>query len=132
MALAGSGATTLVGLMVSDGWAAVRGRIARLVARGGDVATAERELDSARAGLVAAQEDGDAEATSDYVAEWTPRLRRLFRADPDAGRQLLDALEELSGPRPGTCGNVYNSISGGSYHAPVIQARDLHGGQSIG
>ncbi|MDI5972407.1 hypothetical protein POF50_024220 [Streptomyces sp. SL13] len=129
VALAGSGASTLVGLMVSDGWEQVRRRIARLLARDGDVPSAEAELERARDGVVAARDDGDEEAESDYVEEWTPRLRRLLRRDPDAGRQLLALLAELGGAAPSqSAGSVHNTISGGVQHGPVFQGRDFFGG----
>ncbi len=129
LALAGSGASTLVGLMVSEGWTAVRQRIARLLARGEDVASAAAELDRSRDEVVAARAGGDADAESVTVEEWTPRLRRFFRNDPDAGRQLLALLEELRGETGAERSNtVHNMISGGVQHGPVIQGRDFSGG----
>ena len=128
-ALAGSGASTLVGLMVSDGWAAVRQRVARLVARDGDVASAEAELQRSRDEVVAARSAGDEQAESESVEEWTPRLRRFLRSHPEAGRELLALLEELRGESPSErAGSVHNSVSGGVQHGPVIQGRDFSGG----
>lgn len=129
LSLAGSGASTLVGLMVSDGWAVVRQRIARLLARDEEVAATERELERSRDEVLAARDGGDAEAEAESVEEWTPRLRRLFRDAPDAGRQLLALLEELqreTGAEP--TGAVHNVISGGVQRGPVIQGRDFSGG----
>ena len=129
LSLAGSGATTLVGLMVSDGWAAVRQRIARLLARNGDVESAEAELQRSRDEVASALAGGDAQAEAESIEEWTPRLRRLFRSDPDAGRQLLSLLEELRGETGAKAdGSVHNVISGGVQHGPVVQGRDFSGG----
>ena len=129
LTLAGSGASTLVGLMVSDGWTAARQRIARLLARDGDVASSEAELQRSRDAVVAARDGGDEEAESESVEEWTPRLRRLFRGDPDAGRQLLALLEELRGGESSEpSGAVRNTISGVVQHSPVVQGRDFSGG----
>jgi hypothetical protein len=128
LTLAESGASTLVELMISDGWATVRQRIAGLLARDGDVASAEAELERSRDGLVADRAAGDWEAESDYAEEWTPRLRRLMRNDPEGGRQLLTLLEESrveSGAE--LAGAVHNVISGGVRHGPVIQGRDFSG-----
>lgn len=127
--LAGSGASTLVGLMVSDGWAAVRQRIARLLARDGDVAFAEAELQRSRDEVVAARRAGDELAEPESVEEWTPRLRRFLRNDPEAGRELISFLEELR-EETGTerVGSVHNSVSGGVQHGLVIQGRDFSGG----
>ena len=60
MALAGSAATTLVGLMVSDSWTHTKDRFARLFARGGAEDEMAETLDTARAELVVARATGDA------------------------------------------------------------------------
>ena len=132
LTLAGSGASTLVGLMVSDGWAAARRRIARLLARDGNVALAEAELQRSRDEVAAARAEGDEQAESESVEEWTPRLRRFLRDDPAAGRRLLALLEELRGEAGAEpAGTVHNVISGGVQHGPVVQGRDFSGGLSF-
>ncbi|MFG1711016.1 hypothetical protein ACFLIM_48445 [Nonomuraea sp. M3C6] len=60
MALAGSAATTLVGLMISDSWAHTKDKLARFFARSGAEDEIAKTLDTARAELVAARETGDA------------------------------------------------------------------------
>lgn len=126
MALASSGASTLVGLMVSDGWAQVRGRVARLLARDGDTASAEGELERSRDEVVAARAAGDADAGADFEDEWGLRFRRFLRSDPEAARQLFAVLNEMSGGGAAP-GSVSNAISGGEQHAPVLQGRDFSG-----
>lgn len=135
-ALASSGATTLVGAMVSDAWAQVRDRVAGYFARrddGGPGAAADTvagELDVARAELTSAARQDDAEAAADIEAEWRARLRRLLRSDPEAAdrlRALLAELEPLAAPPapPAVHNEVHNSITGGTQHGPVIQTHTI-------
>ncbi|NBM21214.1 hypothetical protein, partial [Streptomyces sp. GC420] len=99
-ALAASGATTLVGLMVSETWTQTRDRVARFFARGAGEGPAEEELGASRAELVAAREAGDELAAADVEAGWRMRLRHLLRADPEAAEELRELLAEL-GPEAG-------------------------------
>ncbi len=128
VALAGSGASTLVGLMVSDGWEQVRRRVARLLARDGDEASAEAELERSRDGVVAARDAGDEDGEADYRDEWSARLRRFLRNDPQAARELFALLAELGPPPERDTGGVHNTISGDVRHSMVVQGRDFSGG----
>lgn len=119
VALASSGASTLVGLMVSDGWAQVRGRVARLLARDGDVSSAEGELERSRDEVIAARTAGDDDAGTQFEDEWAVRFRRFLRSDPDAARQLFAELRAAA---------VNNEVSGGTFNGPVVQAGAIHGG----
>lgn len=47
--------------------------------------------------------------------------------DPDFAEALATWQRETQSLRTGA-GNTHNEISGGIYQAPVIQARDIHGG----
>lgn len=126
-ALAASGATSLVGLMVSDAWGQVRGRLAAFFARGGDGGTVGGQLDSSRAELVAAQQAGDADTAADVADEWRARLRRVLRADPAAAAELRALLDEFGSPTgSGSISVVHNTFSGTAYNSPVIQARDVN------
>ena len=119
-ALAASGATTVVGLMATDGWIAVRSRVVALLRRGGrakEDADLEDELDQECSEATAAREDGDATAIADLEAVWRTRLRRLLREDPAAATALRELIAE-SNPAPGA---VHNIISGGEFHQAVIQ-----------
>jgi len=128
--LAASGATTLVGLMVSDAWAQVRDRVARFLARDGDAADSaavERQLQEDRQELVAARDAGDGGTAADVEAGWRLRLRRLLLADPAAAAELRALLAELE-PRPtgGPVVVVHNTFSGGSVRdGTVIQGQDF-------
>ncbi|MFF2008531.1 hypothetical protein ACFVWY_05570 [Streptomyces sp. NPDC058195] len=121
-ALATTGATALVGLMVSDAWAQARQRVAGFLARGGDTDGVDEELEASRAELVAAQDGTEPGIAADIEEEWRLRLRRALRADPSAAgdlRHLLDEIAPGGGPAPTL--TVHNTVSGGTQHAPVFQ-----------
>ncbi|MFE3598484.1 hypothetical protein ACFXP3_11790 [Streptomyces sp. NPDC059096] len=125
VALATAGATALIQQMATDGWSGARDRVARfLAARGwGSAESVGTDLDTARAELTAARQEDDAEAVDDLHAEWRGRLRRTLRADPAAAAELRSLLDELSPEVPGQqVRDIHNSISGGTYNEPVIQA----------
>ena len=112
--LATSGATTLVGLMVTDAWTQARDRVVALFGR----ARAEdltAQLEVVRGEIVAG---GDAtEATS----ELAPKLRRALAAEPDVADELLALLAELT-PQAAEPGSFRNTINGGTFHGTVVQA----------
>jgi hypothetical protein len=110
--LAVSGANTLVGLMASDGWQAVRSRVAALFRHRDDVAG---ELEESRAELTAAA--GTA---------WRLRLRRLLRDDPAAAAALRELIAEYASDADRTV--VHNTISGGDIRGSVIQTGTVNGG----
>ncbi|MDG9716406.1 hypothetical protein [Streptomyces sp. DH24] len=125
-ALAASGATTLVGLMVSETWTQARERVARFFARGGDGETAERELSVAQGELVAARGAQDEAAVADIEAEWRVRLRRALEADPAAAEDLRSLLAELAPEGGGApAATVRNSVSGGTQYGPVFQGQQI-------
>jgi hypothetical protein len=127
-ALAASGATTLVGLMVSETWAQARDRLTRFFARGGDERAVDEELCLSRIELVAAREAEDEEAAADIEAGWRTRLRRALQADPGAAEELRALLAEVApdgGSKP--LGTVHNVISGGVQNGPVFQGERFSG-----
>ncbi|MEU9131415.1 hypothetical protein AB0D08_25465 [Kitasatospora sp. NPDC048540] len=126
VALATSGASTLVGLMVTELWTEARGRFASLFGRRSEAVG--EELEEVRRELLCA--DDQAAAAVGAEAEWEARLRRALAADPEAAAQLRALLDELAphqepAPAPGS---VHNSITGrGVYNEPVIQAGYVQG-----
>ncbi|MFD4177276.1 hypothetical protein [Streptomyces anulatus] len=123
-ALAASGATAFVGLMVTEAWTQARGRVARFLARGEDVDVIDAELEESREELTAARAAADDEAVADVEEEWRIRLRRALRANPEAAdelRTLLDELSPLGAAAPEV--SVTNSISGGTQNGPVFQGQ---------
>ncbi|MFJ4709278.1 hypothetical protein ACIP6I_31115 [Streptomyces anulatus] len=125
-ALAASGATAFVGLMVTEAWTQARGRVARFLARGEDVDVIDAELEESREELTAARAAADDEAVADVEEEWRIRLRRALRANPEAADELRTLLEELSpleSAGPGPAVSVTNTISGGTQNGPVFQGQ---------
>jgi hypothetical protein len=122
VALIGTGATTVVGLMVTDAWEQAKQRVVRLLARGGEADTVVGELDESRSALVAATGTTDEDLASDLTASLRLRLRRLLEQDPGAAEELRHLVDEF-GPaaQPGPRESVHNSITGGTQHSPVIQ-----------
>ncbi|MFF2806901.1 hypothetical protein ACFVT2_06895 [Streptomyces sp. NPDC058000] len=136
VALATAGATTLVQQMATEGWAAVRRRMASLLARrrgAEEEAAVERELDQARTDVVIAREDGDEEVAQGVEVVWKARLRRLLAEDPAAAAELRQLLDEVAPQQQaqGTVRDIHNNISGGS-HGMVMQvgliSGDVQGG----
>lgn len=97
-ALASSGATTLVGLMVSDAWAQVRDRLVRLLGRGGDAGVFAAELGLSREELAAARESGDEGVAADVEEAWRSLLEEVLRSDPAAVGRLRVLLRQLGSP----------------------------------
>ncbi|WUT47381.1 hypothetical protein OG929_35975 [Streptomyces pseudovenezuelae] len=127
-ALATSGATTLVGLMVSDTWVQARDRLVRIFARGDDEDSAAEELRLSRRELMAARDAADDDAVADIEAGWRIRLRRALEADPLVAEELGSMLAEFA-PAAGDVApqTVRNSISGGVQHGPVLQGQSYSG-----
>lgn len=121
-ALAASGATTLVSLMVTDSWTQVRELTTRLLSS--TVPAVAADLDDARDRLLAADTGTSARTAQDMTAQWRDYLHHLLltrRVTDEDLRGLLASLRQFdtSGPGPDV---VRNDISGGVQHGPVIQA----------
>ncbi|MEV4532025.1 hypothetical protein [Streptosporangium sp. NPDC049304] len=121
IALAASGATTLVTLMISDAWGQTKERIAHMLGRDEDEKDdLLQELELSRATLLLALERGDGGQAATIEAKWRSRLLHLLRSDPS----LTDKLRSLPAPPAGT---VYNHISGRVRSGLVIQAGRIEG-----
>ncbi|MFI6346838.1 hypothetical protein [Streptomyces sp. NPDC050560] len=127
-ALATSGATVLVQQMVGDGWAHVRDRVAAFFSRADGAADGaprdgtRRELDRSRDELIAARDAGDEEAVADVQAGWRARLRSTLRADPQLAGELRTLLDEMYPASSRDDASIHNTINGGVFNQPVIQA----------
>ncbi|HEY8984339.1 MAG TPA: hypothetical protein VIU15_32780 [Streptomyces sp.] len=133
VALAGTGATTIVGLMATEAWDQVRQRVVRLFTRGGDTnamdgdtsapdggaSALDGELTASRAALIASPD----EETADVTASLRLRLRRLLAENPEAAAELRLLVEEFAPKRDGS---VHNTINNGTYSGPVIMGRDIN------
>ncbi len=121
MALAGTGATTIVGLMATEAWDQARQRVLRLFTRGGDESALDGELTASRAALVAAPE----EETDDVTASVRLRLRRLIAQNPEAAEELRLLIEEFTPAHDGGGGSTHNTIIGGTHNGPTLMGRDV-------
>ncbi|UUU25856.1 hypothetical protein [Streptomyces sp. DSM 40750] len=129
-ALAASGATALVSLMVTDSWTHARELVGRLLARTGSDAAAIAELDSSRTRLLTATTTEDEQAASDIRARWHVHLQQLVEAGSltsDDLRVLLTSLQRLDAAPATRRETVHNDINGGVQHGPVIQSGRITG-----
>ena len=129
-ALAASGATTLVSLMVTDSWTQARDLVGRLVSRTTSRGATVADLDTARARLVAADGHTGAVTAQEIADQWLVHLHHLLETGAVTAHDLRDVLASLqrlgktSEREPVT---VHNAISGGVQHGPVIQAGRITG-----
>ncbi|MEF9909096.1 MULTISPECIES: hypothetical protein [unclassified Streptomyces] len=129
-ALAASGATTLVSLMVTDSWAQARELVGRLISRNDPGGAAVADLDTTRDRLLAADAYDGAVTAQDITDHWHAQFHELLRnGSVTSGglRDLVTVLQRLadtSAPLPLT---VRNDITGGVQHGPVIQAGRITG-----
>ena len=114
VALASSGAGTLVTLMVTDSWDEVKAKVAALLGRHhADAEVVAGQLERARADVVAAHGRGDAVAAEDVAAQWRARLRQALTEDPEVAPLLAEVL------RP------YASAAGSGAASTSIHGNDL-------
>ncbi|NBE55582.1 hypothetical protein [Streptomyces boluensis] len=125
-ALAATGATTVVGLMVTETWNRARDRLVRLFSRGGDEEAAGEELQDSRDQLLGARDAEDESAAADIEAALRVWLRRVLQRDADAVGQLRDLIAEFGPERP-VDGAVNNTAHVGVQNGPMVQARDISG-----
>ncbi|MET7570420.1 NB-ARC domain-containing protein [Streptomyces sp. NPDC005492] len=124
-ALAVSGATTLVGLMVSESWERAKAGVARVLGRRASGGSAEEELRLSSEELARARAAGDEGAEEAARARWRQRLETLFREDPGAAEELGRLLADVA---PDASRAFVNLVSGGTYYGPVFQGAQIHGG----
>jgi hypothetical protein len=129
-ALAASGATTLVSLMVTDSWAQARELVGRLFSRADTGGATIAELEDARARLLAADADDGAQAAREITDQCHAHLHRLLRTGSTTTDDLQDVLTSLqqlvNGPGSVPIA-VHNDINGGVQHGPVIQSGRISG-----
>ncbi|MFF4198959.1 hypothetical protein [Nonomuraea sp. NPDC001831] len=115
VALAASGASTLITLMVSDAWAQTKTRLAAVLGRTGDERETLRELEASRAVLVSALAEADDATVAAVEGEWRARLSQLLLADSSCVEDL-----HFLAPVPGYA--VHNNITGRVQAGLLIQA----------
>ncbi|MER8073378.1 NB-ARC domain-containing protein [Streptomyces sp. NPDC094034] len=125
-ALAASGATTLVGLMVSESWERAKGGLVRFFRRRSSDEATEEELQAARDELETARAAGDAGTRAEVQARLRQRLEGMFQEDPATAQELAQMLSELA---PDASRAFINLVSGGAnYYGPAFQGSHIHGG----
>ncbi|MFJ2094051.1 hypothetical protein ACIOEW_33055 [Streptomyces sp. NPDC087901] len=128
-ALAGSGATTLLSLIVTDSWTQARALVGRLFSRAGAGGTTIAELDAARTRLLAA-DVGDAQATREITDRWHNQLYRLLQTasvTSDELHEVLACLQQMVSTSAARPVPVHNNINGGVQQGPVIQSGRITG-----
>ncbi|WP_461034301.1 NB-ARC domain-containing protein [Streptomyces mayteni] len=113
-----TGASALVGLMVSESWERARERVGQFLARRRSASDPdpEAQLQAARDEL-----ERGRRAAADVEAEWRRRLFEVFRGDPGAAVELRRMLVELA---PGGSVAV---VSGGTHHGPAFHGAHIQG-----
>ncbi|MEU8707508.1 hypothetical protein [Streptomyces sp. NPDC048565] len=126
-ALAASGASTLVSLMVTDSWTQARDLLGRFFSR--TTPTAIADLDDTRTRLLVAEERADARTAPEITAQWhvLHHLLQTGSVTSDDLRELLASLEQLVNSSAPDSSAVHNNISGGVQHGPVIQSGRIAG-----
>ncbi|MFI0943965.1 NB-ARC domain-containing protein [Streptomyces sp. NPDC021020] len=124
-ALATSGATAFVELLVSEAFERVRRPVARFLRRGSGGAPVDGELQEESREALRARETGDEVALADVRQRWQERLAVIFRDDPGAPAELAGLLAELA---PDTSRGFVSLVSGGVNHGPAFQGSHIHGG----
>lgn len=129
-ALAASGATTLVSLMVTDSWTHARALAGRYFSRIGSDEAAITDLDTARTRLLAAEARGETQTARDIANQWDAYLRHLLHtgsATSDDLRDLLTSLQDVANNPDTQPHSVHNTIGGDVQHGPVIQSGRITG-----
>ena len=131
-ALVSTGATTIVGLLATDGWEQARTAVGALWRR----VHPERaeavlaDLDETRSTLLAARAAGDEQAGLALIGEWQGRLERLLTAFPDLAVEVRRVMVQELGPALAAAGGARSTVemhAHASDQGKVYQAaRDLH------
>lgn len=114
VALATTGATTVVSLAATDAWTQVKRGITQLFDRfrpdSHDVIEAALE----EAGREISGGDVRPEIAKEILQEWTSRFRRLLLSDPGASaafRELVTEWREISGDRGGPATSIFQTAT---------------------
>lgn len=133
VALASTGASTLVALLATDAWEQARSAIGALWRRvsPAHAAAVEAQLATTHEMLVAARERGDEQAARILAGEWQNRLSEVLAVDPQVADELRRVLDEELRPALTAAGVTSTQVPSmharASGHARVYQAgRDQH------
>lgn len=124
-ALAALAGNTLVTAAVTDGFEAVRHKVARLFGRGKPEAGVERRLDATRQQLTAAAPGELDNVRGAQAGKWQTRFADLLEDRPEAAVELSVIVAELQAVVRDVGGAVRNTITGSVVHGPVLMGRDF-------
>lgn len=121
------GAQSLVSAILTDGWAQIRGALARRWSKRGSISqeVAEQRLDAGHKQSLIVAGNGEDQHTR-LEAYWAGYLAGLAADRAD----LLDAIRELGAPSVPSSRDVHNSNTGSV--GTLLQLGDVHGDISIG
>jgi class 3 adenylate cyclase len=96
IALASTGATTIVALLATDAWGQAKSGLVSLWqhTHPDDARNIERELTEARTALLAARAAGDGQAAQVMISDWRDRLTSMLAAEPGLGSDLRRLLQD--------------------------------------
>lgn len=94
-ALATMAASALVQAMVTDGWEAIRHKVARLFGRGQPDSAIERRLDASTDLLARSQPRELEEMRAQLAAQWGTRFADFLADHPDAAGELEELVREI-------------------------------------
>ncbi|MFF8563454.1 NB-ARC domain-containing protein [Streptomyces albidoflavus] len=124
-AVAVSGATALVGLIVSEGFERAKSGLARILRRRTSGAGDEEELQGAREELERARAADDSDAEAGVRERLGRMLEDVFREDAGAAEELAQLLSQVA---PEASRTFVSLVSGGVNHGPLLQGSPVHGG----
>ncbi|MFI5566146.1 hypothetical protein ACIA6T_01955 [Streptomyces sp. NPDC051740] len=95
LTLAGTAGTSLVALLVAEGWQQTRDGVVTVWRRfrPGAVDEVGRELEASRSAALAAAEGDGPDATGPLRGRWTARFVELLGEHPEAADELRDLVE---------------------------------------
>jgi hypothetical protein len=129
-ALASTGGTALVSVMVTDSWEGARARFARLLGRGDakEAEAAAGRLEASRTALVRLSGPDLARARAEQEIVWRTRLGDLLERDPGAEAELRRLVTEVQAQVIGSAGRVEQHAVA---HDHAQQAVLGHGVQNV-
>jgi hypothetical protein len=124
-ALAALAANTVVAAAVTDAFEGLRAKVARVFGRDKPDPGIQRRLDATRRQLTDATREDVKSSQAAQARQWETRFADLLADHPEAAGELQVLLDEFRAARPGTGGNVTNTISGSVLGGSVLMGRDF-------